>query len=64
MVIAPLKAQITEQVAKANTLFKTAGSTATAVELSGDDDHEHRDVLKKLQRRKDIRLIYSASLIA
>lgn len=64
VVIAPLKAQITEQVAKANALFKTAGSTATAVELSGDNRHAHNDILNKLQLRNDMRLLYSASLIA
>ena len=64
VVIAPLKAQITEQVAKANALFKTAGSTAKAVELSGDNRHAHKDILNQLQLRNDIRLVYSASLAA
>ena len=64
LVIVPLKAHITEHVAKANALFKDAGSTATAVELSGDNRNKHSGILDQLLQRTDIRLVYSASLIA
>lgn len=64
VVIAPLKAQVAEQVSKANALFRSAGSTATAVDLSGDNRPEHSDELNKLLLRANIRLVYSASLIS
>ena len=64
VVIAPLKAQITEQVSKANAIFRRADSTATAVELSGDNTHEHGGILNELELRNNIRLVYSASLMA
>lgn len=64
VVIAPLQAQIIEQVSKANALFSRAGSTATAVELSGDNQHKHIGILDRLELHGDIRLVYSASLMA
>jgi hypothetical protein len=64
VVIAPLKAQVTEQVPKANALFKRAGSTARAVDLSGDTRQEHNRILNRLKLRDGIRLVYSASLMA
>lgn len=60
LVIVPLKAQIAEQVANANALFRGAGSTATAVELSGDNCDKHSGILNQLLLRTDIRLVYSA----
>ena len=64
VVIAPLKAQITEQVYKANALSRRAGSSATAVGLSSDNHHVHIGLLNKLMLRSDICLVYSASLMA